>query len=55
MKFLRTGGYRLVDKVRSSKIRKELNIDVIEEGTSEYRTNWTNHIKRRESTRLSNK
>ena len=53
IKFLkRTGSYRLIDKLRSFKIRKELKIDAIEGRISEYRTDWINHINRMESKRL---
>jgi hypothetical protein len=45
-------GYTRLDKTRSEVVRKELKISGIQDVKSKYRQNWTNHLERKDNTRL---
>ncbi|KAF2897992.1 hypothetical protein ILUMI_08184 [Ignelater luminosus] len=56
MKFQRrTAGYTRRDRKRNTEIRRELQIQSINERLQEYRTAWTNHLDRMDHTRIPKK
>jgi hypothetical protein len=53
MRFLRSvKGCTRLDKIRSEVIRKELEMDGIQDVRSKHKQNWINYLKRTDSTRL---
>jgi hypothetical protein len=45
-------GYTRLDKIRSEAIRKELEIEGIQDVRSKYKQNWIDHLERIDNTRL---
>ena len=53
MRFVRSvTGHKILDKIRSEVIRKELEISGIQDVRLKYKQNWINHLERTDSTRL---
>jgi hypothetical protein len=53
MRFLRSiKGYTRQDKIRNEVIRKELEIEGIQDVRSKYIQNWINHLERMDNTRI---
>jgi hypothetical protein len=45
-------GYTSLDNIRREVIRKELEMDGIQDVRAKYKQNWINHLERTDSTRL---
>jgi hypothetical protein len=52
MRLLRSvKGYKILDKIRSEIIRKDLEISGIQDVRYKYTQNWINHLRRKDDTR----